>query len=242
MLKILTFDLETVGQMDSSYGQVIAYAAKWLESDDVIVKDIRDFQQYKKEPWESTELLESLADLIDEADMVVTFYGKGFDWKMVQTPLTKVDRVLPPVPHVDLYYVNRYHHKIGRGSLDAALTYFELQEQKMHMSPVIWRMAMRGNTAAMDKIKARAASDVRATEELYLKLRPLIRMHPRLASGTCKNCGGNHVSWQGKRMTAAGVTHRRFQCQECGAWGFSSGTMTPTNAEELGTTAPPNGS
>jgi DNA polymerase elongation subunit (family B) len=226
MANILTFDLETVGQIgSSSYGQIVTWAAKWLDHDEVMVKDLRDFKKsYKAEPWDSTQLLAALADVIDQSDMVVTFFGKGFDWPMVQTPLTKVNRFLKPVPHIDLYYVNKLHHKIGRGSLDAALTYFELEEQKFHLSPLVWRKAMRGNSEAMDLLKERCASDVRATEYLYLKLRPLIQGHPRLAAGDkvifCNKCGSK-TERRGTYVTSAGRIRQRVKCTslECGGWG-----------------------
>ena len=225
MAKILTFDLETVGQMDSSYGQVVTWGAKWLGDDTVTVKDLRDFKHsYKTQPWDSTELLCSLADVIDEADMVVTFYGKGFDWQMIQGPLTKIDRYLKPVPHIDLYFINKHHHKLGRGSLDAALTFFEIQEQKMHLSPLVWRKAMRGNSEAMDLLRERCASDVRATEQFYLKVRPLIQGHPRVIGGDkvalCAKCGGK-TEKRGTYVTAAGKLRQRVKCTslECGGWG-----------------------
>lgn len=217
--RILTLDLETVGQMDSSYGEVITYGAKWLGEDKVIVKDLRDFKLYKTEPWNSAALLNDLADLIDSADMLVTFFGTGFDLPMIKAMMTKNGRFLRPVPHVDLYYVNKFHHKIGRGSLDAALTFFEMNEQKMHLAPLVWLKAMRGNKEAMDLIKSRCESDVRATEELYLKLRPLVRTHPRLTLGVCRNCGSNNVTRQGTKITSAGVKHQQIKCQNCGAWG-----------------------
>lgn len=206
--------------MDSSYGEVIAWAAKWLGNDTVMSRDLRYYKkEYKAEPWNSVYLLSGLADIIDKADMVVTFYGKGFDWPMIQTPLTAIGRFVRPVPHTDLYYINKHHHKIGRGSLDAALTYYQLQEQKMHLPPLTWLKAMRGHPASMDLIIERARSDVRATEEFYLKIRPLIGGHPRLTFGLCIKCGANGVTYQGYKITAAGIKHRQFQCQECGGWG-----------------------
>jgi DNA polymerase elongation subunit (family B) len=227
--RILTLDLETVGQMDSSYGEVITYGAKWLGEPTVIIKDLRDFKLYKKEPWNSAALLSDLADLIDSADMIVTFFGTGFDLPMIKAMMTKIDRYLKPVQHVDLYYVNKYHHKLGRGSLDAALTFFEMNEQKLHLAPLVWLKAMHGNAEAMDLIKTRCESDVKATEELYLKLRPLIRTHPRLTLQLCRVCGGNNVTWKGSKITSAGVRHKQYQCQQCGAWG----SVIPSN-ESIG--------
>lgn len=217
----LTFDVESIGAMNSAYGQVVTWAAKWSDSDDVIVKDIRDFKQYKTEPWESTQLLSALADLMDGADMLISYFGKGYDLKVIQGPLTKIDRFLPTVPHIDLYYTSKAYHKLGRGSLDAALTYFGLDEQKFHLPPSTWLQAMHGDNGAMDLLKERAASDVIATEQLYYKLRPLIRTHPKLSQGECNKCGSNYMTSQGQRITATGRVRRRLKCESCGGWQYA---------------------
>jgi len=221
--RILTFDLETIGAMNSAYGQVVNFGAKWLGHPKVYVRDIRSYPGWRKAPWDSFSLLNELAqNYIAKADMIVTFFGKDFDWKMAQTPLLKNDVILPPVPHVDLYWVGKTHTKIGRGSLDAALTYYGAEEQKYHVNPEVWRRAMHHDGPSLDILRERVASDVRATEWLYLKERPLVRQHPRLLAGraNCANCGSGRLSSQGFRITRAGHRHQRFQCQDCGAWGF----------------------
>jgi hypothetical protein len=80
---------------------------------------------------------------------------------------------------------------------------------------------MHGDEKSMNLLKNRAASDVRVTEDCYLKLRPLIRQHPRLLSGraNCRVCGSNHLQRRGQRISADGLVHPQYQCQGCGAWG-----------------------
>lgn len=217
--RILTFDLETVGALNSSMGHVQTFGAKWLGEKHIEALDIRSYPEAK--PWESWYLLKDLTErFINQADMVVTYFGKGFDMKMVQTPLLTKGVIVAPVPHVDLYFTGKAHTLVGRGSLDAQLTYHKIKEQKFHLDPEVWLKAMHGDPASLDLLLKRVKSDVRATEQLYLLYRPMVRTHPRLTLGDCHNCGSNHTTMQGRKITAAGKIHHRYQCQDCGAWGY----------------------
>jgi hypothetical protein len=219
--KILTIDLETVGAMNSSYGHVITAAAKFLGDKQVWVRDTRDYKESRKHPWNSLPLLNDLADVIDGSDMLVGFYSKDFDYKMITTPLLRAGRFIKPLPHVDLYWIAKFHLKLGRGSLDALSQYLGV-ESKFHLPPETWVKAMHGDKASMDLLKERASSDVRITEECYLKLRPLIRQHPRLLAGraNCRVCQGTHLQSRGHLITSNGIEHARYQCRDCGAWGY----------------------
>ena len=63
--------------------------------------------------------------------------------------------------------------------------------------------------------------DVRLQEKVYLEMRPYID-HPQVNSSegiTCNHCMSNHLQLRGYLLTKSGIKYRRFQCQECGAWG-----------------------
>lgn len=113
--KILCLDLETApitahvwGLRDQNIGlnqimshpRVIGIAAKWIDARGV---------SWKSEYHDSrSEMLEWAHGLLDQADIMVSYNGQGFDAPWLYAEFAKED-IVPPSPfkHIDLYKVAR---------------------------------------------------------------------------------------------------------------------------------------
>lgn len=113
--KILCLDLETApitahvwGLRDQNIGlnqimshpRVIGVAAKWIDAKGV---------SWKSEFHDSrTEMLEWTHGLLDQADVMVSYNGQGFDAPWLYAEFAKEDMPPPsPFKHIDLYRVAR---------------------------------------------------------------------------------------------------------------------------------------
>ena len=92
--KILTIDIETAPMLGYVWGlwdnnvalnqihtdwYILAFAAKWMDSKDVIYFDQRD----QKNMEDDKVLLKKIWRLLDEADVIITQNGKSFDEKRI---------------------------------------------------------------------------------------------------------------------------------------------------------------
>lgn len=76
---------------------------------------------------------------------------------------------------VDPCLIARRHLNMGRNTLDALAQHFNLNEQKMHLSPEVWvRASLDHDEAAMEKIVERCISDTLVLEELAQRVLALV--------------------------------------------------------------------
>lgn len=156
-----------------------------------------------------------------EADMMVTFNGKGFDLGFLNTKFMKYRLpAIPVVGHVDLYQVAKHKMRLRPKSLKNIARYLGLRNQKMDLPWSYWQRARDGDPSAIRTIRLRGRSDVLLTEELYLEhLRPYVTQHPRVAGyGPCRRCGEDALQRRGSAVTIYRGQQYRFQCQVCGGW------------------------
>jgi tetratricopeptide (TPR) repeat protein len=68
-------------------------------------------------PGEERALLVRVAELVADADLIVTYNGKSFDWPLLQSRCV-MNRLpaLPPRPHLDLLHVARRLHRARLGA------------------------------------------------------------------------------------------------------------------------------
>ncbi len=158
--------------------------------------------------------------VLESADMWVTWYGKQFDAKFLNTRVLDARlKPLPPTPHVDLYWTARMHLKLTSNRLASVQDFLQLKSAKSPLTKRIWRKAQAGHVASIKYIVDHCAKDVNVLQEAYDRLKPYVRQHPSikwLADRECKIDSGRLQSkgiiWQG------GKQMRRLKCNSCGAW------------------------
>jgi len=114
--RVLLFDIEST-DLEASFGHCICIGYKYLGEPRTHVMSIYDFPEVtdpNKEP--DLYLMKAFHKLItDEADIIISYYGKGFDIKFLNTRMLLAG--LPPMPpfgqsHIDLYFCHIEEHRV----------------------------------------------------------------------------------------------------------------------------------
>lgn len=234
MARILIFDIECyTHDFSADKGYLLCIGYKWLGEKKVGMIQPKDLVKFRKDPTDDRAMCEEFLKLVEEADVVVGWNSKGFDWRFLQTRLLKWKLgALPPVPHCDLLMTSRANTKMRR-TLDNTGKFFGLKNQKIPLDMNVWMSAGRGNPEALKDIIDHCEADVLMTEEAYHIFAPLSRVHPNVAyingqpSG-CPRCGKfGYLQKRGRRVAVLQQKGRiqalrhyriRFHCQNCGHW------------------------
>jgi DNA polymerase elongation subunit (family B) len=200
---------------------IMSYAAKWLGEGEI-------FYEESRTPNDKT-LLQKLAYLLDQADIVVAHNGLGFDLPRIKSRLL-VHGIKPPSPVkvIDTLKVARAEFGFSGNSLEYLSEVLDLRTQKGNHSKfagfTLWSECLKGNEEAWAAMKDYNVKDIIVLEELYLRLRPYDTKHPNLAvysepseDPVCPKCGGKHLQYRGYAYTSVGKFHR-MQCTTCGGW------------------------
>lgn len=232
-MKILLLDIETApntayvwGLYDQNISHehlketsyILCWAAKWFGKDNILSHSIQGKKPGSK--WYKLMLLQ-IWKLLNEADVVVHYYGSKFDIPVLNREFAKYN-LPPPSPYrqVDLKLVvakafrfesNKLDHvayKLGLGKkID---TDFDLWVGCMDNDPDAWAHMIKYNKY-----------DVQLLGDLYARLLPWIERHPShsVFSGQlcCPKCGSDHVHKRGTQVASL-ATYTRYNCQTCGAW------------------------
>jgi hypothetical protein len=237
--KILFFDIETapirawvwglfkqniaVGQIDQDW-YMLCYAAKWLGSDEIIYDAIwHDKKTFKKDPSNDYQVVSTIWDLLDEADIVVAHNADRFDVNKVRAKFYEYG-FEPPSPFkvVDTLKVSRANFGHSTHRLDHIANKRNLG-RKLKTDFDLWLDCMSGNKDQQDKMIEYNIHDVELLEDVYLEMRPWVTNHPNYGVYTdgdqtvCPKCGSVDLHHRGYAYTTAGK-FRRIKCNNCGGW------------------------
>lgn len=224
MAKILLFDVEST-DLDADFGTALAFGYKFLDDKKPRVLSITEYYPpCKKCGRVATDtdklLIEDAHKIISSSDMLVSWYGKGFDIPFLNTRAVEAGLPpLPPIPHVDLYFTARTHLKLSSNRLASAQDFLQLPVSKTAILKRTWREAQAGIPSALKYVVDHCEKDVLVLEGAYLKLRPFVLTHPRVAGlGPCRVCGSTKLQKRGLSLLVSTKTPRqRVQCSSCGA-------------------------
>ena len=172
---------------------------------------------------DDSRIVESLAELIRQADLLVAHNGDRFDLPVLNTRLVDLRfEPLPPVRTVDTLKIAKRDFKFTYNRLDYLAEFLGV-DNKHHMNFDDWLAAIKGDQQAIWKMQRYCKHDIVVLEEVWSILQPYAKRLPRMFEAShemqraCPHCGaGFH------RMVPAGF-HRtqasnfaRFKCDECG--------------------------
>lgn len=198
--------------------EVMCFAAKWYAEEDVLF-----FSTFR----DGTEdMVYAAHDLLDEADIVVTYNGIKFDIPHLNRTFLEWG-LTPPSPYkqVDLYRTVKRQFLFPSNKLDYVSQFLELGEKLKHEGHQLWVDCLSGDEDAWDRMQRYNEQDVLLTEDLYTVLRPWITTHPTVGlydaepsdEPSCPTCGSTSLQRRGKAFTSVS-TYQRYQCQSCGKW------------------------
>lgn len=241
--KILFWDTEVSRSVVEGYGpkwdykvvkyvrqqQLMCYAYKWMGEKRIHYVSVHDFENYK-------DFVQSLANLLSEADVSVAHNGNRFDDPMSNTFfVTNGIHVPSPRKSVDTLQVARSKFRFPSNSLrdlgeylglghKEDITYAELEDE--FLSDHCPRRVERLMSKYVKK-------DVELLEKIYYVLRPYMSTHPNLAvlmrkPGVCPKCGNDKepLIYHGERPYASGIYHR-YECPVCSSWCRSRKRVDP---------------
>lgn len=229
-MKILFIDIETtpmtaytwgLWQQNVSLSQIIdstemmCFGARWYGEKKVHFKSIH---HHGKE-----EMLESVHQLLDEADVVVGWNSASFDSKHIKRELLEA-QMLPPSPYkdMDLMRVVKSQFRFPSNKLDYVAQKLGVGAKVQHSGFELWVKCMANDKKAWAEMKRYQIQDVDLLVDLYEKLKPWIKNHPNVAlydgiEDGCTNCGSQHLQKRGLARTNTS-SYQRYQCQKCGKW------------------------
>ncbi len=233
-LKTLIFDIETSpiisytwGLYDQNVGlnqiksdwHMLAWAAKWLgePASRTMYLDNRN----KANVENDRDLVQSLVNLINEADVTVTQNGDAFDFKKLRA--RAVVHGLPPIKPVKSIDILKEKRKIF-GFTSNKLEYttktvnkkYKKLDHRDYPGFELWKAVLSGDKKAWQSMEKYTKHDVLSTEEEYTILAPYFPNHPMLHGlAHCRVCGSADFTKVKERLTAVGMK-TQYQCKSCG--------------------------
>ena len=204
---------------------MISFAAKWYDEDEVIFDSIQDSSE--------KTMVKHIYKLLNEADMVVHYYGEKFDVPSLNREFVRFN-LTPPSPYkqVDLKRVVKNNFHLPSYKLEYVAPFFGCGEKKdVGDKWKHWIACSHGEKAAWKIMKEYNIQDTLLLQRLYDKLIPWIKNHPNHGSYNydeklvCPNCGGKHYHRRGSTVAKL-LRYPRYQCQDCGKW-FRSNMAIP---------------
>ena len=113
-----------------------------------------------------------------EADLLVTYYGTGFDIKFMRSRAMWWEQDFPTVGekyHLDMYYRAKSLGKLHRNSLMAHTTFLGIPG-KDHVLGETWGRARVGDPDSLDYVVNHNVEDVVILERLYERYKPYFRL------------------------------------------------------------------
>jgi uncharacterized protein YprB with RNaseH-like and TPR domain len=131
--------------------------------------------------WDKMDrrIMTTLIEELQNYDLIVTYYGTGFDNKFMRTRAMILD--LPGFPqfgtlkHFDLYYAVRGKMSLYSNRLAVATAALGI-EGKTPLPASIWGPARLGYPKALKEIKVHNVEDVKILEDLYHLMLPHVQV------------------------------------------------------------------
>ncbi len=233
--KILLYDIETApivahvwGLWENNVGlnqivsdsHMLSWSAKWLDSKKVMYMDQRNAPVIENDK----KLVQGLAVLLNQADIVVTHNGKNFDEKIVNTRLA-IHGLKPLLPnqHIDTLPLAKRKFRMTSNKLEYIAKILKVPYQKLTKREFqghdLWTQCLKGNVKAWNEMKRYNATDTLVLEEVYKRLRPWdTTFNPTVYTDNPNNrcdCGSHEFINNGYRITRT-ARYQRIVCKNCG--------------------------
>lgn len=244
-MRILTIDIETCPHLSFHFGrwktnipyqntimesQVLCWAAKWKDSDEVEFMSTWDhgFNAMMNGMWE----------LLDEADVVIGFNSDAFDIKRINAEFLRLGWGRPsPYQTIDLFKQAKKHFAFSSNRLKDLLKELDLTPKLEDNADMkLWMdCAFFEDAEAQGRMEDYNIQDVLSTEEFYDYMLGWIEPHPNWGlyvddvsdpeNPVCPNCGGQHMVKHKRRYTKVNA-YQQWHCNDCGRYARGRRSLT----------------
>lgn len=213
-------------RLDGNRSYMMSIAMKWLGDSKV--------HYFETRTEDDSELVKSVIPFLDKADIIIAHNGKSFDIKKINA-YAIMNNIKPPSPfrQIDTLIEARKHFMFERNTLAyiaKALGCSDKLDHAEFQGFTLWEQCMKGNEKAWQEMKKYNIQDVQTLEEVYLKMRPFIKSHPNVVTGSgsekhrCTTCGSPNLIEFGYATTNVSK-FRQYKCQACGSFSRSRKNM-----------------
>jgi len=231
-LRVLFFDVETAPLLAYvwqakveyvNYGMLevdsffLSWSAKW-RGESKVLSDVLTPEEAVLQ--DDSRIVQSLADLVREADIIVAHNGDSFDIPKLNARLVLLQQEpIGPKQSIDTKTLSSRAFRLAYNKLDY-LAEKLLGEGKIETDFDLWRDCYYGDAKALKKMLTYNKKDTVLLERVFEKLLPYVKNLPRLvepetnAEEVCPFCGSDHKQARGYKRTAAS-TFQQFQCLDC---------------------------
>jgi uncharacterized protein YprB with RNaseH-like and TPR domain len=201
---------------------MLSFAYKWKGEDKVHFHGLPNYKTFKKNKEDDSELLEDLAALMDEADILIAHNGDRFDIRKARARFL-MQGLKPPSPSksIDTLKEARKIGNFDSNRLNDLAIAFGIGKKLPHTGFDLWKRAMDGDRKAWKTMKEYNIRDVILLEKVYEKLKPYMTSHPDLriyddAIG-CPTCRSMKIERRGFSVSRK-RKYRKYHCNNCGSW------------------------
>ncbi len=241
MAKTILYDLETSRTTVEGYGsrwdfkvvkfikpsELMCYSWKELGSNKTHFVSRYDYKTYH-------DFVQSLRDLLHEADITIAHNGGSFDDKMANRFFV-LEGIMPPKPRktIDTKLVAKRFFRFESNSLDdlgfmlglgrkETIGYAELEDDFMSGKP---------SKRTVKLLREYNNQDINLLEKIYIKLLPFIANHPNLGdleqiNGVCPKCLSRNLKKEGTHARRGGRV-QSYSCLDCGGWCNEASIVKP---------------
>lgn len=227
---ILLFDIETApmevytwGLFNQNIGinqikrdwYVLMFAAKWFGDTKIFEDNLTNYNSF---PNDEVYVLETVWDLLDQADIVVAHNACNFDVKKLNAKFIEYG-LQPPSYYkvVDTLKIAKYKFGFTSNKLDYIAQLLGLG-QKHFTDFSLWLGCMNNDMDSWKTMIDYCIQDVEVLERVYNEIRGWDNRHPIVHYGNdniCQLCGHDQLEYDGDYNTAAS-TFEIYACLECG--------------------------
>ena len=240
--RILIYDIETAPALVYVWSQwqtnvidthtdwyILCFAYKWYGDKTTSFVSVQQDPRKRRKPDDDRYVVERLAYLFDQADVVIAHNGDQFDAKKANARIL-FHGLNPPSPYRQIdtkkevkRYMNHYSN-----ALNELGRFHRLGEKVGHGGFSLWKGCMAGDKDSWKTMEKYNRQDVNILEVVWLKLRPWIGSPGKYqpmnygfwSDGTttvCPKCGSDDLIKRGFHRTLVN-TYQTLQCKECGGY------------------------
>jgi RNase P subunit RPR2 len=216
-------EVNNIDQIDQDW-YLLSWAAKWLGSDETIVRSLRMYRGYKPGSEDDYKLLKEMRELLCRAEYVIAHNGDNFDIKKLNTRMV-MHGMAPPTPYrsIDTRKIAKRAFGFTSNKLDFLAQVLLGERKEKHDGLPLWKGTLRGDKRSWDTMERYNQKDVDLLERVYLKLRAWDHMHPNMNLTTnhdnmaCSVCTSDNVKPTGDVVSVgqAGL-YLGYVCGDCG--------------------------
>jgi DNA polymerase elongation subunit (family B) len=212
--------------------RILCFAAKWHGEEKVTFRSSWDEDaHYQVIPEQYEKMMRAAFELLDEADVVITYNGDRFDNQWLQREFSRLGLGRPlPSKSIDLMKINKKWFKKGQLSLklDWSVRKWLGDKKVEHGASDLWhdiRYGTREEKRASKKLmREYNIHDTVLTGRLFNQWLPWASINVALYENEdedgllhCTKCNSTNLTRVNKRKTTNAFQYHMFRCKDCGA-------------------------